>query len=71
MGSQSVAIVSDAMARHFWPGGDAIGQLIRTPDADDDDLVVVGVAADAKIRTLGEAPRDMVYRSYLQHERAA
>jgi predicted permease len=67
-GSQPVAIISTAMARRFWPGGDAIGQLIRTPDADDDDLVVVGVAADAKIRTLGEAPRDMVYRPYLQHD---
>jgi predicted permease len=67
-GSQSVAIISAAMARHFWSGGDAVGQLIRTPDTADDDLVVVGVVADAKIRTLGEAPRDMVYRSYLQHE---
>jgi predicted permease len=67
-GSRSVAIISAAMARHFWPGGTAVGQLIRTPDTADDDLVVVGVAADAKIRTLGEAPRDMVYRSYLQHE---
>jgi predicted permease len=65
--SQSAAIVSEAMARRFWPGGNAIGQLIRTPDAADDDLVVVGVAADAKIRTIGEAPRHMVYRSYLQH----
>jgi predicted permease len=67
-GSQPVAIVSEAMARRFWPGGEAIGGLIRTPNADDDDLVVVGVAGDAKIRTIGEAPRDMVYRSYLQHE---
>jgi putative ABC transport system permease protein len=65
---QSVAIISDAMARRFWPGGDAVGRLIRTPDPQDDDLVVVGVAADAKIRSLGEPPRDMVYRSYLQHD---
>ena len=67
-GSQAVAIVSDAMARRFWPDGDALGRLIRTPDPDDDDLVVVGVAADAKIRSIGEPPRDMVYRSYLQHD---
>ena len=67
-GSQAVAIVSDAMARRFWPAGDALGRLIRTPDPDDDDLVVVGVAADAKIRSIGEPPRDMVYRSYLQHD---
>jgi predicted permease len=65
---QSVAIISDAMARHFWPNGDAVGRLIRTTNPDDDDLVVVGVAANANIRTLGEAPRDMIYRSWLQHE---
>lgn len=56
------------MARHFWPGGDAVGRMIRTSDANDDDLVVVGIAADAKIRTLGEAPRDMIYRPAAQHE---
>ena len=67
-GSQSVAIISNAMARHFWPGGDAVGRMIRTSDANDDDLVVVGIAADAKIRTLGEAPRDMIYRPSAQHE---
>jgi predicted permease len=67
-GSQAVAIVSDAMARRFWPGGDAIGRLIRTPDPNEDDLVIVGVAADAKIRSIGEPPRDMVYRPFLQHE---
>jgi predicted permease len=66
-GSQAVAIISDAMARRFWPDGDAVGRLIRTPDRDVDDLVVVGVAADVKIRSIGEAPRDMVYRSQLQH----
>ena len=54
-----MAIVSDAMARRFWPAGDALGRLIRTPDPDDDDLVVVGVAADAKIRSIGEPPRDL------------
>jgi predicted permease len=67
-GSQSVAIISNAMARHFWPGGDAVRRLIRTSDANDDDLVVVGIAADAKIRTLGETPRDMIYRPAAQHE---
>jgi putative ABC transport system permease protein len=66
--SQSVAIISDAMARRYWPDGDAIGRLIRTSDPDDDDLVVVGVSADAKIRMLGEAPRDMVYRSASQND---
>ena len=66
--TESVAIISDAMARRYWPGGDAIGRLIRAADQDDDDLVVVGVAADAKIRTIGETPRDMIYRPIAQHE---
>ena len=67
-GTQSVAIISNAIARHFWPGGDAIGRMIRTSDVNDDDLVVAGIAADAKIRTIGETPRDMIYRPAAQHE---
>jgi predicted permease len=67
-GSQTVAIISDATARRFWPDGDAVGRLIRTADPSDDDLVVVGVAGNAMIRTLGEPPREMVYRTIAQHE---
>ena len=65
-GSARVAIVSQAMAERFWPGGDAVGRLVRTHDESDADLVIVGVARDAKIRTLGEAPRNMIYRPYAQ-----
>jgi putative ABC transport system permease protein len=64
--NQRVAIISEAMAQRFWPGSDAVGQLVRTRDKDDSDLLVVGVASDAKVRTLGEAPRNMVYRPYSQ-----
>ena len=66
--TESVAIISDAMARRYWPSGDALGRLIRAADPDDDDLVVVGVATDVKIRSIGEAPRDMIYRPIAQHE---
>ena len=64
--SQRVAIISEAMAQRFWPGGNAVGRLVRTRDEKDTDLMVVGVASDAKVRTLGEAPRNMVYRPYSQ-----
>ncbi len=64
--TRHVAIISDAMARRFWPDGDAVGRLVRTRDQNDDDLLVVGVASDAKVRTIGEAPRNMVYRAYSQ-----
>ena len=64
--TQAVAIISDAMAQRFWPDGDAVGRLVRQPDEDDEDLLVVGVASDAKVRSLGEAPRALVYRPYSQ-----
>ena len=64
--SQRVAIISEAMAQRFWPGDDAVGRLVRTRDEDDSDLLVVGVASDAKVRTIGEAPRNMLYRPYSQ-----
>ena len=63
---QPVAIVSEAMARRFWPDGDAVGRLVRRRDDDDPAWLVVGVASDAKVRTLGEAPRNMVYLPYSQ-----
>jgi predicted lysophospholipase L1 biosynthesis ABC-type transport system permease subunit len=40
--------------------------MIRRPDEGDEDLMVVGVAATAKIRSLGEAPRPFVYVPFSQ-----
>ena len=54
------------MAERFWPDADPLGRLLRRRDPDAPDLLVVGVAADAKVRSLGEAPRAMVYRPYAQ-----
>jgi len=67
--SRPVAIVSEAMARRFWPDGDAVGRLVRRRDDGDPAWLVVGVASDAKVRTLGEAPRNMVYLPYSQRFR--
>ena len=64
--SQPVAVISDAMAQRFWRDGDAVGRLMRRPDEDNPDLLIVGVARDAKVRTLGEAPRNMVYLPFSQ-----
>jgi len=62
--SPSVAIVSQALANRFWPGQDAVGRIVERPHADD--LVVVGIASDAKVRSLGEAPRSLVYLPFSQ-----
>ena len=60
-----VAIVSEAMARKFWSSPDeAVGRVIRRDD--DPDLLVIGVAGDAKVRSLGEAPRSFIYLPYSQ-----
>jgi predicted permease len=64
--SPPVAIVNQAFVEKFWPGQDALGRMIRRPDEGDEDLMVVGVAATAKIRSLGEAPRPFVYVPFSQ-----
>jgi predicted permease len=66
--SQPVAIISHAMARRYWPDGDALGRILRRPDPAEADLMIVGVASDINIRSLGEAPRDVVYETYSQGE---
>ena len=58
-----VVIINEAFAERFWPGQDPIGKRLRRSD---DDWQVVGVAANAKIRALNEAPRPFVYRPYSQ-----
>ena len=63
---QTVAIISETTARRFWPNDDAVGGVLRRLSSDDDDLVVVGVAKDTNVRTIGEAPRLMVYLPYSQ-----
>jgi predicted permease len=63
-GSQPVAIVNEALAEKFWPGQDALGRMLRRQDGKD--LLIVGIASTAKIRSLGEAPRPFVYRPLSQ-----
>jgi predicted permease len=69
-GGQPVAIISQAMARRYWPDGDALGRMIRRPDPAEADLLVVGVASDINMRSVGEAPRDVIYEAYTQGERS-
>ena len=60
-----MVIISEAMARRCWTDGDAVGRLVRRRE-DDPPWLAVGMASDAKVRTLGEAPRNMVYLPYSQ-----
>jgi predicted permease len=66
--TRPVAVISQAMARRYWPDGDALGRVLRRPDPAEADLVIVGVASDINVRSLGEAPRDVVYETYTQNQ---
>ncbi len=55
---QDVAIINEHMARRLFPGGDPLG---RTLDARGARYTVIGVAANAKSRTLGEEPVSCAY----------
>jgi predicted permease len=57
-----VAVVNDAMARRDWGSAEAaLGRSFRVGKADAPAVTVVGVVADHKVRSVGEAPRPYVH----------
>jgi predicted permease len=65
-GAVRVAIVNQTFAARNWPGESPLGKRIWLSDLDDAELQIVGVARNAKYRTLTEEPRAMVYVPYDQ-----
>ena len=70
--SPGVIIIDELMAKRFWPGQDPIGKHFRLARSLRTNLVdypveVIGVARNAKHRTLGEEPEPHLYAPYLQH----
>ena len=49
-----VAVVNEAFARRYWPGQSALGQTLYASGFDHAPHVVVGVARDHKVRSVGE-----------------
>ena len=64
-GAPGVVIVNAAMARHFWPGQDALGKFMKIDDAKDWSIVV-GVVPDVVQQTLNHTPRPAFYVPYAQ-----
>src|SRR5947207_12415074 len=58
-----VAVISETMAKTFWPGEDAIGHRFRYYNRQGS-FEVVGVARDVKAITLGETPVPSLYTPF-------
>ncbi len=61
-----VAIVNDHLARHFWPGGDAVGKRIRLNSSTGPLVEIVGVAQTIKYQS-ASSPIDFLYLPLAQH----
>ncbi|HEV7499790.1 MAG TPA: ABC transporter permease [Vicinamibacteria bacterium] len=60
-GSRRVLVINETMARRFWPGRSAIGQLVYTQGFEAPPHEVVGVARDHRVRSVGEEPRPYLH----------
>jgi predicted permease len=61
-----VAIVNNRFAKHFWPGGDAVGKRIRLDSSTGTPVEIVGVAETVKYQSMASA-MDFVYMPLAQH----
>ena len=65
--SQKVAVVSESMAKRFFPNGSPIGQHFGLgPPTAPEEIEVIGVVKDAKYGTLKEEFRPMAFYPYTQ-----
>jgi putative ABC transport system permease protein len=50
-----VAVINETMARHFWPGQEAVGKRFKHPDPEAKWITVIGVVGDVREFGLAEA----------------
>jgi len=61
-----VVVVNETMARRYWPGQLAIGRRLRLRGPDGPSFEIVGVVADHRVQTVGEAATPYVHFAYSQ-----
>ncbi len=65
-----VAVVNEQFAKHYWPGGDAVGKRIRLESRTGTSVEIVGVAQTVEYQQTTEKPADFVYVPLAQHPTA-
>ena len=67
-GSPNVTVISETMARRYWPGENPIGKRIAfgRPERDEDWIQIVGIAGDVRQSDLITAIKPQLYVSYQQ-----
>ena len=68
--SPRVAVVSETMARRYWPDGTAVGRRFRLEDWGGVEYEVVGVSADYRVRFPSEEPAPYLHFAASQRARA-
>jgi predicted permease len=64
--SLPVTIISDAMAKKYWPGEDALGKQVGPGGTQFPLATIVGIAADVKRLSLRDSPAPEMYVLYVQ-----
>jgi putative ABC transport system permease protein len=66
--SGDVAVISESMARKYWPNQDPVGRTFRLDAEKDRKLEVVGISRDAEFQLFGGGKtRPYVFIPYAQH----
>jgi predicted permease len=67
----AVAIVNDTLARHYWPGSDAIGKRLQILEPPQSLVQIVGVVNTTTYGFPGEWPQQAIYFPYQQRPSGA
>jgi predicted permease len=67
--SPQVAIVSETLARKFFPNEDPIGKLVGLDDETAGKIEIVGVARDIKYNSQREEDQPLIYMPWLQQSK--